>query len=159
MRISPQTILWLAAASAVGTVRGGSSITFENADFTGENGAAVFVSTENTGASQQLGLRKVFHWVSNQQVLEVANQVDLVVEGSTVVGRWTDSSTDVASGSPTTATTTSNQGILSSMMSAPTGNMGGGGGGALLGVGRRQDLSGPASGSGPAIPDLLTGKS
>jgi hypothetical protein len=110
MRISPATILWLAAASSVGVVRGEDSITFNNSDFTtGQDGAAVFVG---------VGLQQThrFHWSVTQSVEISIKDVNLRADDQTLVGTFSSNTTaTTGSGSAhstTLATTTTGDGLI-----------------------------------------------
>ncbi|OIW35477.1 hypothetical protein CONLIGDRAFT_639752 [Coniochaeta ligniaria NRRL 30616] len=109
MRLSPSTVLWLAAASSVGTVKGEDSITFRDSDFTvgGVDNAAVFqVAIYDTQTHQ-------FHWNANQSVAVTIKAVNLrafsgIVDGTlagTLVGTFS-TTTGTEPVSTTTPTTT-----------------------------------------------------
>lgn len=133
MRISPSTILWLAAASSVGMVTAEDSITFNNSDFTtGQNGAAVFVAVGIQQTHQ-------FHWSATQSVAIAIKDVNLRADDLTLVGSFSPNSTSTTGSDPSHTTT----------LSTTTGD-----GGGVLGPATTQAQNMRGHGIVPIIPVL-----
>lgn len=167
MRISPSTILWLTAASSVRMVKGEDSITFENNDFVGHNGAAVFTPFENGAQSRS------FHWNAVQKVAISIKEANLRVDDGTLVGAVSsNSSSNIGGGSVATATsmTTTAAGVSIPAQSLPAERKGGHGIVPIIpvlgseyragGDKRNQDVGGPSSGGSAAVPlsGIITSK-
>lgn len=167
MRISPSTILWLAAASSVRMVKGEDSITFDNNDFVGHSGAAVFTPFEN-------GQSRSFHWNAAQKVAISIKEANLRVDDGTLVGTVSSnaSSSNIGGGSvaTTTSMTTTAAGVSIPAQSLPVENIGGHGIVPIIpvlgseyragGDKRSQDVGGPSSGGSAAVPlsGIITSK-